>query len=198
MDVAFSRDTPEKIYVQHRMWERRRELVEWLDGGAHFYVCGDAKAMAKDVRATLVRAYADVKALSAEAAEQAVGAAGARQALSAGRLLIARRAATPMTDERLAQRAHQGSERLSARHACRGPARRDHRRHRRGRPAAGQIPRHVSAGRPRPARRAHAQEDGEGLRLHAARAHARRRADAGAMAGARRGRARPTATARCG
>jgi sulfite reductase (NADPH) flavoprotein alpha-component len=72
MDVAFSRDTPEKIYVQHRLWEQRRDLIEWLDGGAHFYVCGDAKAMAKDVRATLVRAYADVKALSPEAAEQAV------------------------------------------------------------------------------------------------------------------------------
>ena len=72
MDVAFSRDTPEKIYVQHKLWEQCRDLIEWLDGGAHFYVCGDAKAMAKDVRATLVRAYADVKALSPEAAEQAV------------------------------------------------------------------------------------------------------------------------------
>ena len=72
MDVAFSRDTPEKVYVQHRLWERRRELIEWLDGGAHFYVCGDAKAMAKDVRATLVRAYADVNALSPQDAEQAV------------------------------------------------------------------------------------------------------------------------------
>jgi sulfite reductase (NADPH) flavoprotein alpha-component len=72
MDVAFSRDTTEKIYVQHKLWEQRRDLIEWLDGGAHFYVCGDAKAMAKDVRATLVRAYADVKALSPEAAEQAV------------------------------------------------------------------------------------------------------------------------------
>jgi sulfite reductase (NADPH) flavoprotein alpha-component len=72
MDVAFSRDRPEKVYVQHKMWEQRRDLIEWLDGGAHFYVCGDAKAMAKDVRATLVRAYADVKALSPEAAEQAV------------------------------------------------------------------------------------------------------------------------------
>ncbi|MGQ0751393.1 MAG: diflavin oxidoreductase [Betaproteobacteria bacterium] len=72
MDVAFSRDTPEKRYVQHRMWERRRDLVEWLENGACFYVCGDAHAMAKDVRVTLVRAYADVKALSAEAAEQRV------------------------------------------------------------------------------------------------------------------------------
>ncbi|HTQ83080.1 MAG TPA: flavodoxin domain-containing protein [Pseudolabrys sp.] len=72
MDVAFSRDQPEKRYVQDRLWEKRRELVEWLDGGAYFYVCGEAKAMAKDVRATLVRAYADVKSLTAEAAEQAV------------------------------------------------------------------------------------------------------------------------------
>jgi len=72
MDVAFSRDTPKKLYVQDKMWERRRDLIEWLDGGALFYVCGDAKKMAKDVRATLVRAYADVKALSPDAAEQAV------------------------------------------------------------------------------------------------------------------------------
>jgi len=72
MDVAFSRDTPEKVYVQHKIWDRRAELVEWLDKGAYFYVCGDAKAMAKDVRAALVRAYADVKSLSPEAAEQAV------------------------------------------------------------------------------------------------------------------------------
>jgi sulfite reductase (NADPH) flavoprotein alpha-component len=72
MDVAFSRDRPDKVYVQHKVWERRRELVEWLDNGAHFYVCGDAKSMAKDVRATLTRAYADVKALTPEAAEQAV------------------------------------------------------------------------------------------------------------------------------
>jgi sulfite reductase (NADPH) flavoprotein alpha-component len=72
MDVAFSRDTPDKVYVQHKLWDKRRELIEWLDGGAHFYVCGDAKHMAKDVRATLVRAYAEVNSLSPEAAEAAV------------------------------------------------------------------------------------------------------------------------------
>jgi sulfite reductase (NADPH) flavoprotein alpha-component len=72
MDVAFSRDTPEKIYVQHRMWKQRRDLIDWLDNGGYFYVCGDGNAMAKDVRATLVRAFADVKTLSADAAEQAV------------------------------------------------------------------------------------------------------------------------------
>ncbi len=60
MDVAFSRDQPEKVYVQHRMWERRNDLVDWLD------------AMAKDVRATLVRAFAEVKTLAPEAAEQSV------------------------------------------------------------------------------------------------------------------------------
>jgi sulfite reductase (NADPH) flavoprotein alpha-component len=72
LDLAFSRDAPQKVYVQHRIWEQRRDLVAWLEGGARFYVCGDAKAMAKDVRAALVSAFADVKALSSEAAEAAV------------------------------------------------------------------------------------------------------------------------------
>jgi sulfite reductase (NADPH) flavoprotein alpha-component len=72
MDVAFSRDQPEKVYVQHRLWQRRRDVIDWLDGGAFLYVCGDAKAMAKDVRTVLVRAYADAKALAPDAAERAV------------------------------------------------------------------------------------------------------------------------------
>ena len=72
MDVAFSRDGPQKVYVQHRLWQRRREVVDWLEDGAHFYVCGDVKAMAKDVRAMLVKCFADVKSLAPEAAEQAV------------------------------------------------------------------------------------------------------------------------------
>ncbi|MEQ1695573.1 MAG: flavodoxin domain-containing protein [Hyphomicrobiaceae bacterium] len=55
IDVAFSRDQPEKIYVQHRLWERRDELLGWINDGAHVYVCGDEKGMAKDVDATLVR-----------------------------------------------------------------------------------------------------------------------------------------------
>ncbi len=69
MDVAFSRDQPDEGLCAAQIWDRRRELIEWLDGGASFYVCGDAKAMAKDVRATLTRAYADVKTLAPEAAE---------------------------------------------------------------------------------------------------------------------------------
>jgi sulfite reductase (NADPH) flavoprotein alpha-component len=72
MDVAFSRDKPEKVYVQHRLWERRRDVISWLDDGAYLYVCGDATSMAKDVRMALVRAHCDVKALTPEAAERAV------------------------------------------------------------------------------------------------------------------------------
>ncbi len=53
MDVAFSRDAPEKVYVQHRMREHGREIYKWLEEGAHFYVCGDALRMAKDVNDTL-------------------------------------------------------------------------------------------------------------------------------------------------
>lgn len=69
IDVAFSRDQPEKVYVQNRIDQNAAELVEWLDGGAHFYVCGDAKQMAKDVRASVVRAFETVKGLSAAEAE---------------------------------------------------------------------------------------------------------------------------------
>ena len=56
MDVAFSRDRLDKVYVQHKLWEQRQDLVGWLENGAHFYVCGDAKSMAKDVRAMLINA----------------------------------------------------------------------------------------------------------------------------------------------
>lgn len=54
LDVAFSRDSSQKTYVQHRMLERGKELFAWLEEGAHFYVCGDEKAMAHDVHRALV------------------------------------------------------------------------------------------------------------------------------------------------
>jgi len=53
LDTAFSRDQAEKIYVQTRMMENATELFAWLEQGAHFYVCGDASRMAKDVDAAL-------------------------------------------------------------------------------------------------------------------------------------------------
>jgi sulfite reductase (NADPH) flavoprotein alpha-component len=55
LDLAFSRDQADKIYVQDRMLENSAELWAWLEAGAHFYVCGDASRMAKDVDAALHR-----------------------------------------------------------------------------------------------------------------------------------------------
>ena len=49
LDLAFSRDQASKVYVQHRMHENGKDLYDWLEQGAHFYVCGDATRMAKDV-----------------------------------------------------------------------------------------------------------------------------------------------------
>ncbi|PAE22756.1 assimilatory sulfite reductase (NADPH) flavoprotein subunit [Bacillus sp. 7894-2] len=54
LDVAFSRDDDEKVYVQHRMQENSRELFEWLEEGASVYICGDEKNMAHDVHNTLI------------------------------------------------------------------------------------------------------------------------------------------------
>jgi len=54
LDLAFSRDQAHKIYVQQRMLENAKELWAWMQSGAYFYVCGDAKRMAKDVHQTLI------------------------------------------------------------------------------------------------------------------------------------------------
>ena len=56
LDTAFSRDQAEKVYVQHRLLENAAEIWKWIAGeGAHFYVCGDAARMAKDVDAALLK-----------------------------------------------------------------------------------------------------------------------------------------------
>ena len=68
--LAFSRDQEDKIYVQHRLLEQGAEVFEWLEQGAHFYVCGDANHMAKDVHAALVEIVQKHGAKSAEAAEE--------------------------------------------------------------------------------------------------------------------------------
>jgi sulfite reductase (NADPH) flavoprotein alpha-component len=54
LSLAWSRDSNEKIYVQHRIREAGRELWSWIDDGAHIYVCGDALRMAKDVELAFV------------------------------------------------------------------------------------------------------------------------------------------------
>jgi sulfite reductase (NADPH) flavoprotein alpha-component len=68
LDTAFSRDQAEKIYVQQRMREQAKELFAWLEAGAHFYVCGDAGRMAKDVDAALREA---IQTAGGRTAEQA-------------------------------------------------------------------------------------------------------------------------------
>ncbi|RKN61284.1 assimilatory sulfite reductase (NADPH) flavoprotein subunit [Paenibacillus ginsengarvi] len=70
MDVAFSRDTDKKVYVQHRMLEKSRELYAWLQEGAVVYVCGDEKKMAHDVHAALATILEQEGNLSPEEAEQ--------------------------------------------------------------------------------------------------------------------------------
>lgn len=69
MDVAFSRDQEEKVYVQHRMLEKGKELYAWLKEGAHLYVCGDKKRMAKDVHDALVEIIHREGGLSKEESE---------------------------------------------------------------------------------------------------------------------------------
>ncbi|MEC2074058.1 assimilatory sulfite reductase (NADPH) flavoprotein subunit [Alkalihalophilus marmarensis] len=70
MDVAFSRDTEEKVYVQHRMLEASKELYEWLEQGAVVYICGDEKHMAHDVHMTLIDIIEKEGQMSREKAEQ--------------------------------------------------------------------------------------------------------------------------------
>jgi sulfite reductase (NADPH) flavoprotein alpha-component len=65
-DVAFSRDQASKVYVQDRMREHGKALVEWLDDGAHLYVCGDATTMAGDVDRALHEIVAEYGGMSAE------------------------------------------------------------------------------------------------------------------------------------
>ncbi len=72
LDLAFSRDQSEKIYVQNRLLENATELWTWLQEGAHFYVCGDASRMAKDVDAALHRIAETAGGLNPEAAAEYV------------------------------------------------------------------------------------------------------------------------------
>jgi sulfite reductase (NADPH) flavoprotein alpha-component len=70
LDTAFSRDQQQKVYVQHRLLERSREVHDWLQQGAHLYVCGDAERMAGDVHAALQSIVQKEAAISADAAAQ--------------------------------------------------------------------------------------------------------------------------------
>jgi sulfite reductase (NADPH) flavoprotein alpha-component len=54
LDVAFSRDQAEKVYVQHKLKKNAKDVYQWLEAGAHFYICGDMSRMAKDVHQALI------------------------------------------------------------------------------------------------------------------------------------------------
>jgi sulfite reductase (NADPH) flavoprotein alpha-component len=69
LDLAFSRDQPEKVYVQDKMVEKGAELYAWLEEGAHFYVCGDANRMAADVHEALISIVENFGSKSREEAE---------------------------------------------------------------------------------------------------------------------------------
>jgi sulfite reductase (NADPH) flavoprotein alpha-component len=68
MNVAFSRDKKEKVYVQHRMLENSKELFEWLEEGAVVYICGDEKHMAHDVHKTMIEIISKEGGMSLEEA----------------------------------------------------------------------------------------------------------------------------------
>ncbi|OOO18427.1 sulfite reductase subunit alpha [Agrobacterium salinitolerans] len=72
LDLAFSRDQAEKIYVQTRMRQNGKALYQWLEEGAFFYVCGDATRMAKDVDDALRGIVSEEAGISAEAASEYV------------------------------------------------------------------------------------------------------------------------------
>jgi sulfite reductase (NADPH) flavoprotein alpha-component len=72
LDVAFSRDQAEKIYVQHRILQKSKQIFDWLESGASFYVCGDKTRMASDVERALVAVAEKEGKLSAEKAVEYV------------------------------------------------------------------------------------------------------------------------------
>jgi sulfite reductase (NADPH) flavoprotein alpha-component len=72
LDVAFSRDQTDKVYVQHRLLERAKLLFERLENGAYFYVCGDKERMAPDVQTALKQIVAQESGKGAEYGEEYV------------------------------------------------------------------------------------------------------------------------------
>ena len=70
LDLAFSRDQKNKIYVQTRLWEKSQEIFNWLEEGAYFYICGDAERMAKDVEATLIKIIKECGGFTSETADE--------------------------------------------------------------------------------------------------------------------------------
>ena len=129
LDLAFSRDQAERVYVQQRMRERAAELWAWLEDGAHLYVCG-AVAMARDVDAALAAIIARQGGMGQGAAKAYLGEARARASAICGTSIdgangipnFSRLAGPHLPRNRLRQgRRPQGAHlrRLAYRRACR-------------------------------------------------------------------------------
>jgi len=73
LNVAFSRDSEKKVYVQDRLHENAKEVYQWLEEGAHFYICGDMKNMARNVHDTLVTIIENEGVMSKEKAREYIG-----------------------------------------------------------------------------------------------------------------------------
>ena len=71
-DLAWSREGPEKVYVQHLMAKHGEEIWTWINNGAYFYVCGDKQYMAKDVHRTLIEICSEFGGMSSEEAKEFV------------------------------------------------------------------------------------------------------------------------------
>ena len=69
LDVAFSRDTDQKVYVQHKLKKQAKEIFEWLQSGAYFYVCGAKEPMSVDVENTLLEIIAEYSSFTKQEAE---------------------------------------------------------------------------------------------------------------------------------
>ena len=70
ISLAFSRDQKDKIYVQHRLLENAEKIYNWINDGAHIYICGDESRMAKDVHKALVKIISDRKKIEEDKAEE--------------------------------------------------------------------------------------------------------------------------------
>ena len=70
IDVAFSRNQKEKIYVQDKLLSQQKDVFKWIEEGAHVYICGDKDNMAKDVKDTFVKIIKDVGGFKKDKAEE--------------------------------------------------------------------------------------------------------------------------------
>ena len=121
LDIAFSRDKAQKVYVQDRMLEHAGELWRWLEDGAYFYVCGDAKRMARDVDQMLYRVVAQARQAVAGSSEAICVGSCESESVSPRRVLTSGRPPNADIEQQDAQqRKHRDRRPVALRHFERG------------------------------------------------------------------------------